>query len=250
MKFSLIFIISLIFSLAACTHNEEKSISHEQAVYKVSKFSSSPQINAEWDKKPWSDIKSLHIGHVMGERPEHFPYAQAKIGYDESALYVIFRVKDKYVKAVHPNHQDPVYKDSCVEFFFTPGGDLDAGYFNLEMNCGGTMLFHHQMKPRKDRISISEADIQNVTVAHSLPKLIDPEIEEKTTWVVEYRIPFSILKNYHDFSKPESGTAWRANLYKCADDTSHPHWLTWSPIDFPRPNFHVPEYFGLLEFQD
>lgn len=250
MKFVLITMISVVISLTACTHIEEKSDSHDQSVYQVSKFSSSPQINAVWDKKPWNDIKALQIGYFMGERPEHFPFTQAKIGYDESSLYVIFRVEDKYVKAVHSNYQDPVFKDSCVEFFFTPGGDLNAGYFNLEMNCGGTMLFHHQKKPRTDRTSISEEDVKKVTVAHSLPKLIDPEIEEKTTWVVEYRIPFSLLKNYHEFSKPESGTTWRANLYKCADDTSHPHWLTWTKVDFPTPNFHLPEYFGLLEFQE
>ena len=24
--------------------------------------------------------------------------------------------------------------------------------------------------------------------------------------------------------------AWRANFYKCGDDTSHPHWAAWSPL--------------------
>ena len=170
--------------------------------------------------------------------------------YDNLAIYVIFRVEDKYVKAVHSNHQDPVYTDSCVEFFFSPDDNSNEGYFNLEMNCGGTMLFHHQTEPRTNQVHIADEDIQQIEVASTLPPIVDPEIQEETIWSVEYRIPFSVLARYRDFPIPEKGTIWRANLYKCADATSHPHWLTWAFIDLPSPNFHQPDFFGYLDFQD
>jgi hypothetical protein len=112
------------------------------------------------------------------------------------------------------------------------------------------MLFHHQMEPRTDQTWLSDEHIRQVEVAHTLPRIVEPEIETDTTWIVEYRIPFSILSEYHTFPLPEAGTVWRANLYKCADKTSHPHWLTWAPVDFPSPNFHLPEFFGTLEFQE
>ena len=79
--------------------------------------------------------------------------------------------------------------------------------------------------------------------------MIDPEITDPVKWTLEYRIPFDILKDYYDFTHPARGETWLANLYKCGDKTSHPHWLTWSIIDKPKPDFHVPEYFGILEFQ-
>ncbi len=218
--------------------------------YKVHKISIQPEINAVWNKMPWSEIEPLLINHYMGDKPEHFPFTQAKMAYDDSAVYVIFKVEDRYVKAVHNKTQGPVYLDSCVEFFFTPGSDIKKGYFNLEMNCGGTMLFHHQRKPRTNQTLFSEDHIRQVDVAHTLPEIVDPEIEEEVTWVVEYRIPFSILSNYHSFTTPEAGSIWRANFYKCADETSHPHWLTWTPVDYPRPNFHLPQHFGNLEFQE
>ena len=240
------FFISVFFVNTFIAPNQVQTVAN----YKVIKLSSPPVINAIWDKMPWNKIKPLQINQYMGNKPEHFPFTQAKIAYDEEAIYVIFRVEDKYVKSVHNRNQDPVYLDSCVEFFFAPEGDSKNGYFNLEMNCGGTMLFHHQMKPRTDQILIAEDHIQQVKVAHSLPEIVDPEMKEKTTWVVEYRIPFSILANYHSFSNPRDGSVWRANFYKCADETSHPHWITWAPIDFHRPNFHVPQYFGMLEFQE
>lgn len=243
--------ISILLLLASCSLFACKTEpeAEDGSRYQVSRLQERPEINAVWDKAPWSGIESLQLTHYMGEKPEHIPFVEAKIAYDNLAIYVIFRVEDRYVKAVHNNHQDPVYTDSCVEFFFSPKENSDEGYFNLEMNCGGTMLFHHQTEPRTNQVHIAAEDIEQVEVAHSLPQIVDPEIEEDTTWFVEYRIPFSVLANYRDFPVPENGTLWRANLYKCADATSHPHWLTWAFIDLPSPNFHQPDYFGFLEFK-
>jgi hypothetical protein len=217
--------------------------------YKVHKISIQPEINAVWDKMPWNEIEPVQLDHYMGDKPGHFPFTQAKVAYDNAAIYVIFRVEDRYVKASYNKNQDPVYFDSCVEFFFTPGTDINKGYFNLEMNCGGTMMFHHQIEPRTDQTLICDQHIELVDVAHTLPEIVDPEIDRDTTWIVEYRIPFSVLDEYHSFPRPEAGSVWRVNFYKCADQTSHPHWLTWAPVFFPRPDFHLPQYFGLLEFQ-
>ena len=69
------------------------------------------------------------------------------------------------------------------------------------------------------------------------------------TWTVAYALPVSLLRDYGPVLTPSPGAAWRGNFYKCADNTSHPHWLTWSPIDHPRPNFHLPHTFGRLVFQ-
>ena len=238
--------ILLISTLAGCKPEAEAEKDYK---YQVIRLEERPEINAVWDKAPWTGTKSLELTHYMGNKPDHFPLVEAKIAYDNLAIYVIFRVQDKYMKAVHSEHQDPVYTDSCVEFFFSPDEDSNKGYFNLEMNCGGIMLFHHQIAPRTNQTHIAGEDIEQVEVAHSLPQIVDPEIEVDTTWFVEYRIPFSVLASYRDFPNPESGTIWRANLYKCADATSHPHWLTWAPIDLPGPDFHQPDFFGTLKFQ-
>ena len=216
--------------------------------YKLTQLQNEPPVTKDWDATVWNNIDPLVLTNYMGDKPEHFPDTQVKLAYDDNAIYVNFRVEDQYVKAIYNRNQDPVYKDSCVEFFFTPGENVDSGYFNLEMNCGGTMLFHHQIVPRKKAVKISETDIGQIEVIASLPEIVNPEISQKLYWQVSYRIPFSILKNYHEFSQPHPGTIWRANFYKCADETSHPHWLTWAPIDLPTPDFHRPEFFGELRF--
>jgi hypothetical protein len=161
---------------------------------------------------------------------------------------VAFRVEDRFVRAVAERYQDAVCLDSCVEFFFTPGSDLRQGYFNLEMNCSGIALFHHQLERGADRRDVAWEDGRLLQPAHTLDGKIDPELPGPVTWEVAYRVPFEVLERYAPLQRPAAGVRWRANLYKCGDRTSHPHWLAWSPVDVPRPDFHRPEFFGTLEF--
>ena len=125
MKVAVVLFIHIMVQM--CTGNQTEMAQK----YKVQKLSDPPEINAVWDKKPWKDIEPLQIQHFMGDRPDHFPFTQAKVAYDNTAIYVIFRVEDRYVRAVAEKNQGPVYMDSCVEFFFTPGTDTEKGYFNL-----------------------------------------------------------------------------------------------------------------------
>ncbi len=218
-------------------------------VYQIPKPTRTLPVDAKWQKMPWSEIQPLFINQYAGEKPAHFPNVQARLAYDETALYVIFHVEDRYVRATAQAYQDKVFKDSCVEFFFTPGEATTKGYFNLEINCGGTALFHYQKGRKVADVPVSVADFTQVQIAHTLPKIVDPEITEPVSWVVEYRLPFEILSAYARVQKPAPGISWRANLYKCADASSHPHWLFWSPIETSKPDFHRPEFFGKLVFE-
>ncbi len=208
-----------------------------------------PDVLGNWDRPPWRAVPELVLAHHMGAPPRHRPRTAAKLGWDDQALYVLFRVEDAYVRAVARRHQDSVCRDSCVEFFFAPGADVAQGYFNLEINCGGTVLFHFQTMPRQNNIQLPPRALKQLTIRRTLPARVDPEIREPVTWLVECRVPFEVLAPYGAWTRPEPGTRWRGNLYKCADATSEPHWLTWSPMVWPRPNFHLPEQFGVLTFE-
>lgn len=198
---------------------------------------------------PWKNISSEQIQHYMGKKPDHFPTTQVKIAYDNKAIYLMFQVADRYVRATATDHQGNVWEDSCVEFFFTPDSDLSVGYFNLEINCGGKMLFHFQKERKKNQIVIPKQECSKIKCTHSLPGFIDPEIDTPITWTVAVHVPFSLLKEYCRINPPAPQVQWRANFYKCADKTSHPHWLTWTAVDSPKPDFHVPQSFGILEFE-
>ena len=217
--------------------------------YRVAKSDSS-EVTADWQSPIWHDIKPLELTYHLGERPKHFPNTQAKLRYDDQALYVIFRVEDRYVRAVAPRHQADIWHDSCAEFFFSPTSEVSTAFMNIEMNCGGTMLFHYQTAPGETPTKLTSDDISEIEVAHSQPKIVEPEITEPTVWTIAYRLPFELIAKYYpSATRPAAGVRWRANFYKCADKTSHPHWLTWNEVDHPSPNFHLPQFFGTLEFE-
>jgi len=65
--------------------------------------------------------------------------------------------------------------------------------------------------------------------------------EQAHIWTAEVRIPLSKLSN----SKPQPGTRWRLNLYRC--DRAHNAFLAWNPT--LQGSFHTPERFGTLVFE-
>jgi len=222
----------------------------EYGAYTVKRLGSIfPRHDAEWNKAPWKTLEALRLSRYMGEKPLHFPVTEAKLAYDDAALYGIFHVRDRFVLAKAREHQDPVCLDSCVEFFFAPGKGLEDGYFNLEMNCGGILLFHFRKGNPARKPEIDPQDLDRIRIAHNLPSFIDPEIQDELEWRLEFKIPFDLLAKYCEIEKPRAGIEWRANFYKCADGCSYPHWLTWAPVDHPTPKFHLPEYFGVLKFE-
>jgi hypothetical protein len=205
---------------------------------------------APLDNSSWRDVPAERLRYHMGQTPQHFPKTEVKMAHDDTSVFILFRVEDRYVRATAERHQESVCGDSCVEFFFSPGPDDSRGYFNLEMNCGGTILFHfHPFSDRDNVIILPLTVCDRIQCRPSLPHIVAPEIKEAVTWTVSCRIPADVLQEYIGPVTLASGTIWRGNFYKCADASSHPHWLTWAPVDAPRPDFHLPRFFGSLEFE-
>lgn len=198
---------------------------------------------------PWADADVLELKNYMGQKPQHFPKTYAKLLYDSNNIYVFFKVKDNYIRAIAQQTHGQVWGDSCVEFFFLPDTNQKDVYFNLETNCGGTIYFRYNDLSNNIKRLVDVSDCEKIKVYHSLPKMIEQEIAKPTVWYLSYKLPFSVISNYNKIQSPRSGVVWKANFYKCADQSSHPHWLTWSTVDYQTPKFHLPQYFGSLEFE-
>lgn len=226
-----------------------KPASDSDRVYRVKRMTGNPAIDGDWNKLAWKEIAPLTLEYYMGDEPRHQPKTQAKVAYDDDHMYLIWRVEDNFVLAKRTRHGQDVWNDSCVEFFFTPGGDSDSsGYFNLEANCGGAMLFGIHV-PAAPKAGFTPEQLSKVTIASSLNAPIDPELATPTIWTLEYKVPLSLLEKFSKVQKPRPGATWRANFYKCAEENSQPHWLTWAPVTWPKPQFHLPQYFGTIQFE-
>lgn len=245
-KLTLILILSLWIPEIARAQKNTSNLKNEVKTYKVIRLKQELNIDGNWNKPQWRKVKPIEVNNFIRENPKFRPRVNAKVMYDDENIYVIFRVEDRFVRSITTEINGPVWKDSAVEFFFSPDTAMPRSYFNLEVNCGGTPLLGYNSMPRKRPVI---EDIKKITIGHSLPNQVYPEISEPITWTVEYKIPINMLENYSKVARPERGVIWRANFYKIAEINSNPHHATWSVIDAPKPTFHLPQFFGMLKFQ-
>jgi hypothetical protein len=218
------------------------------AQYLIQRRNVEPEFKGCWDGPSWKNVEPLEIAAIRPEGSDHRPVTQCKLQYGEHGLYGLFKVQDKYIRCVHHRYQSDVYKDSCVEIFLQPKSGF--GYFNFEFNCGGCLLASYITDPSRADGKIKhftplslEAD-HLIRRYHSLPALMDPECTDSKTWYLEFFIPFELMADF--VGEISTELPWRGNLFKCGDETSHPHWLSWSGLG--ELNFHDPRRFGRLNF--
>ncbi len=203
-----------------------------------------------WDAQTRQDAASLTVGSFRPESSDHRPKTQLKLAWDNESLHGIFRVEDHYVKAVQTAFNGAVCKDSCVEIFIQPSGGL--GYCNFEFNCCGVLLASHVEDETRTPEGFrkfrrwTQSECRQIDIVASLAGPIPEERVGPCVWTLAFRIPFAPLLACTGAAEPRCGTLWRANVYKCGDATSHPHWGSWSPVD--ALNFHLPQCFGAMRF--
>lgn len=218
--------------------------------YPLARAVRSPEFDGLWEGAAWGGAPVLEVGCFRSEGSRHRPLTRLRLLYDDVGLYGFFRVDDRYVRSVHTEPGDPVYRDSCVEAFFLP--QPGVGYVNFEFNAGGAVLSSHVVDPARTPggfrafSPLTVCDYGKLRVRSSLPPVVDPERCDPTCWTLEFFVPFDLLCRLAGAEVPRAGTRWRANFFKCGDATSHPHWGSWSPL--PERNFHLPACFGVLEF--
>lgn len=176
--------------------------------------------------------------------PELFPAKPATefiIARSNSAIFIHYKVHEKQVKAIYTKDQDPVWQDSCVEFFCQlPGAKT---YFNFEFNCIGTCLSTERKSRTEDINPLSAEKTLQIKRYASLGTEPFEEKKGDFDWQLTVEIPFSLLK----IDTNNLPTHIKANFYKCGDETSVPHYISWNPIHLENPDFHRPEFFGELQ---
>ena len=168
--------------------------------------------------------------------PEQYPTAPQTtftIAHTDQMLYVRYEVKGEVPLATKINDLELVNEDACVEIFI---GDADnTHYWNFEFNPAGVCNASHRKERKVDVVRLNEEQLasiqrygQQLCAAH---------------WTLLIGIPLSLIDL--DLTKESSR---RANLYKCGDKTTMKHYASWNAISAPAPAFHLPEFFGEIQF--
>jgi len=194
---------------------------------------------------PWPGIPSLGIDHYLWLENGYRPPVEVKLCYSRSFLHVRFQVEERRVRVKYLKFQDPVYKDSCVEFFIDAFPESRLGYVNFETNAAGTLLAAFG-PDRFNRKPLWPEDLGGFDVSASVAGPLDGE-HGGDTWTLEYRVPLALFRKIYGL-EVRPGHRAAANFYKCGDETEFPHYGAWSRVDTPSPDFHRPDFFGEVIF--
>lgn len=168
------------------------------------------------------------------------PDVKFRLFYGDDAVFLKFIVQEKYFRATCTRINDPVYQDSCVEFFI--GFERNGPYYNFEFNASGIPLAGYGAGRERELLEISLIERIRIDTTH----------KEKTSdmlpfhWELTAVIPFDVFCKHR--LSTLTGAECYANFYKCGDLLPEPHFLCWNNIEASQPDFHLPQYFGKLMF--
>lgn len=174
-----------------------------------------------------------------------YPYApdvRFVMRHNGEHLFLKFFVDEATTAALAITDNTPVCGDSCVELFIAPD---DEGYYNFECNAIGTLLTGYRRPGGKAERAPAQL-LEQVIRIPSLPRQVIPE-QHTGPWELTLILPKSLFFRHR--IETFSGLRMRANLYKCGDGLSRPHYLSWQPIRTEHPSFHQPGFFGELLFE-
>ncbi|MCK6487065.1 MAG: carbohydrate-binding family 9-like protein [Planctomycetes bacterium] len=222
----------------------------ELAALVVPRLAAPPAPGTAEDDPAWSGAARVPVDRWRREGSGHRPRTTVRLARHQRTLHLLWSVDDLHVVSRTTGINGPVCRDSCVEFFVGPAGC--PGYFNLELNAGGSVhLGYGTDAPWRGgeaaRRLVDPGLIQDgVRVATSLPAVVDPERHGPCRWLLRAELDLDLLAAAAG-TPVEAAGMWQGNFYKCADRSSHPHWASWSPLGEVL-DFHQPARFGALVF--
>ena len=195
----------------------------------------------------WQGLSMSKIDYQMAAMPmagkidtlnwvEQYPAAPNTtftLAHTDEMLYIRFEVKGEVPLATKTHDLELVNEDACVEMFI--GNADNTHYWNFEFNPAGVCNASHRKERKVDVVRLNPEQLasiqrygQQLCAAH---------------WTLLVGIPLALIEL--DLSREH---ARRANFYKCGDKTPMKHYASWNPIVAEAPAFHLPEYFGELQF--
>ncbi|MBL4937142.1 hypothetical protein JK636_15435 [Clostridium sp. YIM B02515] len=189
----------------------------------------------------WQSISKVDIDCFPWDTSGYKPMTEVEMFYTNEYFKLRFIAHEKKVRAIYLNINEPVYEDSCVEFFIVPKSQMEERYMNFEFNAFGNLLLGiGSNRHNRALINVDPAIFEIKTS-------INPgNIREYdgSVWTLEFKIPFEFIEKYFGKIDFSSGYKMRGNFYKCGDKTKFPHYGSWNPIVNEKPDFHLSQYFG------
>ncbi len=185
------------------------------------------------DKPDWRKVKKAKVDqYVWGGEYRPKTYAQL-VFVPRRGFIARLTTYETAPRAVYFNNMDPVYTDSCLEFF---ARYKKGGYINCEVNANGAILSAYG-EGRGGRIPLDKISGEFPSVKIT---------KKKDRWVAEISVDLKIIKAVYGKSVFRENSVIYGNFYKCGDNCEHVHYGSFSPVKTEKPDFHRPEYFAKM----
>ena len=161
------------------------------------------------------------------------PDTHFTLAHTDNQLFVRFEVKGEIPISTKEDDLAPVNEDACVEIFIANA--TNTRYWNFEFNAAGVCNASHRKSRKEDVVRLNTEQLRSI---QRFPVQLC-----SAHWTLLVAIPLDLIE-----LDPALERVRRANLYKCGDKTPMPHYASWNPIEAEAPAFHLPEFFGEIEF--
>jgi hypothetical protein len=165
--------------------------------------------------------------------------AIARLTWDDDYLYVFVSITDSDVRSEYKNHDDPMWKQDCIELFI----DADAnrrGYIELQVNPNNATFDKWYATTRAQ--PGDESWDSGMQTAVKLRGTTEPGDTDQG-WDVEIAIPWQAVRGRDDAMAvhlpPQIGDRWRLNLVRVDVKTGdkNPQASSWNRIS--SADFHA-----------
>ncbi|WP_437600162.1 DUF362 domain-containing protein [Sorangium sp. So ce590] len=190
-------------------------------------------LDGKADDAAWSRAKAVQWDTDYAGQRTGFP-TRARFLWSTAGLHALFELSNA---GLNTDRSRPVgeerkglYKEDCIELFLTPDPGAPKRYFEVEIGP-----FGHFFDIAIDR----DARLEDTAWSSGATIATSQSADERTA-VIEARIaaPGIVKALAPDARLP-------MNLYRM-EGKGPRHYLAWSPPRTTKPDFHVPEAFGVL----
>lgn len=195
-----------------------------------------------WEKTDWVQ---LQVGRGELEYLTRF-----KTLYSRRGIYFLFDCEDEKLTATITEDFGQLYREDVVEVFLWPYED-NRVYFEYELSPLGyelpLLIPNHEGRFMGWMPWRYEGDAARQTGRATAVRGGEKEPHADIDgWTAEFFIPFALLRGLGNVP-PESGTEWRANMYRIDYDEGATTLWVWNRLD--PVNFHLIDQFGTIIFE-
>lgn len=176
--------------------------------YVITRASRAPTLDGVLDDAAWKDARPVVLRGSFDGRPAQLR-TEARLVYDDAALYVAFDIEDPDLWGTLKKRDDPIYEQEVVEVFLD--ANADGRTYNELQVSPHDVIFDAYFPARRQGMDTSWDS--EMKTALKVRGTLDDASDRDEGWTVEMRIPFARLAEVPHVP-PRKGDRWRFNLYR------------------------------------